>query len=78
MKAMSDETRLKILKAISVKAKAVHEIVPLTGKSQPTVSLDLRKLELMNIVESERKGKSVFYKLKENKVKQIMELLKIR
>ena len=75
---MSDETRLKILKAISVKAKAVHEIVPLTGKSQPTVSLDLRKLELMNIVESERKGKSVFYKLKENKVKQIMELLKIR
>ena len=78
LKAMADETRLKMLKALSAGEKSATEIVPYTGKAQPTVSLNLRLLEHLEIIESEKRGRFIFYRLKEQKINRIMELLNLK
>ncbi len=71
-KALSDETRLKIVEILLDGEKCVCEIVPLTGRSQSTVSIQLAKLESLGIVESRREGKSVYYRVVNPKVKKIL------
>ena len=73
-KALCDETRLKIVEFLLNGEKCVCEIVPFTKRTQSTVSIQLAKLESLGIVESRREGKSVYYKLVNEKV---MEILKI-
>lgn len=73
-KALSDETRLKIIKYILEEEKCVCEIVPHGKKAQPTVSLQLRKLEDLNLIKSRKEGKKVFYSIKENKLKEVIDL----
>jgi len=73
-KALCDETRLKIVEFLLNGEKCVCEIVPFTKRTQSTVSIQLAKLENLGIVESRREGKSVYYKLVNDKV---MEILKI-
>ena len=73
-KALCDETRLKIVEFLLNGEKCVCEIVPFIKRTQPTVSIQLAKLESLGIVESRREGKSVYYKLVNDKV---MEILKI-
>jgi len=55
LKALADETRLKIVEFLSDTEKCVHEIVPITGKSQPTVSQHLRILREAGLINF-RKG----------------------
>ncbi len=71
-KALSDETRLKIIEALLDGEKCVCEIVPLTKRSQPTVSIQLAKLEEWGIVSSRREGKSVYYRIADPRVKKIL------
>jgi len=73
-KALSDETRLNIIKFILNEEKCVCEIIPYVKKAQPTVSLQLRKLEDLGLIKSRKQGKQVFYSIKENKVKEILKL----
>ena len=73
-KALCDETRLGIVEFLLGGEKRVCEIVPRTKRTQSTVSIQLAKLEDLGIVESRREGKSVYYKLVNKKV---MEILKI-
>ncbi len=71
-KALSDETRLKIVESLLDGEKCVCEIVPLTKRSQPTVSIQLAKLENLGIVKSRREGRSVYYRLADPKVRKIL------
>jgi len=75
-KALSNETRLKIVELLLEGEKCVCEIVPFTKRSQSNVSIHLAKLEDLGIVESRREGKSVYYKIKNKKVKKILEIIK--
>jgi len=75
-KALCDETRLKIVEFLLDGEKCVCEIVPSTKRTQSTVSIQLKKLENLGILESRRKGKSVYYKLKNRKVKKILRIIK--
>lgn len=75
-KALSDETRLKIVEFLLTGEKCVCEIVPLVKRTQSTVSIQLSKLETLGIVESIREGKSVYYKITNEKVKKIMDIVK--
>ena len=75
-KALCDETRLKIVEFLLDGEKCVCEIVPFTKRTQSTVSIQLKKLENLGILESRRKGKSVYYKLKNRKVKKILRIIK--
>jgi DNA-binding transcriptional ArsR family regulator len=68
LKALSDETRLRIMALLFQKEMCVCEICDVTGESQPKVSRHLAKLRDAGLVWDERQGQWVFYKLSiENK-----------
>jgi ArsR family transcriptional regulator len=74
-KALCDETRLKIVESLLDGEKCVCEIVPYTKRTQSTVSIQLAKLENLGIVESRRDGKSVYYQVVNEKVKDILKIV---
>ncbi|MFC1755664.1 ArsR/SmtB family transcription factor, partial [Thermoproteota archaeon] len=57
LKALSDETRLKIVEFLLDREKCVCEIFPHVKRTQSTVSIHLSKLEQVGIVESRKEGK---------------------
>ncbi len=64
-KALSDETRLRIIRTI---ARSPHElcecnIVPLFGLSQSTISYHLKLLREAGIVECEKRGLWMYYQV---------------
>ncbi len=73
-KALSDETRLNIIKFLLNGEKCVCEIIPYVKKAQPTISLQLRKLEYLGLIKSRKQGKKVFYSIKEEKLKEVLNL----
>ena len=74
-KALCDETRLKIVEFLLNGEKCVCEIVPFTKRTQSTVSIQLSKLEDLGVVESKREGKSVYYRLINDKVIKILKIV---
>jgi DNA-binding transcriptional ArsR family regulator len=72
-KALSDETRLNIVKFLLDKERCVCEIFPHVKRTQSTVSIQLGKLESWGILESRREGKKVLYHIKEPRVKKILK-----
>jgi ArsR family transcriptional regulator len=76
-KALSDETRLKIVQSLLNGERCVCEIIPFTKRAQSTVSLQLKKLESLGIVSSRRKGNFFYYKIKNENVIKIMKLLRL-
>ncbi|MCH8814235.1 MAG: helix-turn-helix transcriptional regulator [Chloroflexi bacterium] len=65
-KALSDPTRLRILKAISGTDELCEcNIVPTFGLSQPTISYHLKILREAGLVRSERRGQWVYHRLNE-------------
>ena len=75
LKALSNKTRLKIIEFLKGGEKCACKIVPYTKKSQPNVSLHLKKLEEKGILESRKVGTNVYYKIKDNRVLKILKLL---
>ncbi len=73
LKALADETRLKILELLLNREKCVCEIFPKVKRTQSTVSSQLRKLEKAGLIRSRREGKKIFYKIKDNRVKKIFK-----
>jgi len=74
-KALCDETRLNIVEFLISGEKCVCKIVPFIKRTQSTVSIQLAKLEYLGIVESRREGKSVYYKLVNDKVMKILKIV---
>ncbi|MEM5799576.1 MAG: metalloregulator ArsR/SmtB family transcription factor [Candidatus Aenigmatarchaeota archaeon] len=72
-KLLGDETRIKILHSIMKKEKCVCEIIHDVKKSQPTISIHLNRMEREGLLESERRGRMIIYRIKNPK---IIELLK--
>ena len=63
-KALSDETRLRILRAIShMRELCECNIVPVFGLSQPTISYHLKVLREAGLIESERRGQWVYHRV---------------
>lgn len=75
LKALSDETRLKIVDFLLDGEKCVCKIVPHTGRTQSTVSIQLGKLESWGILESRREGKRIYYKIKDYRVCDVFKAL---
>jgi ArsR family transcriptional regulator len=63
-KALSDPTRLRILKAISHVNEACEcNMVPEFGLTQPTISYHLKVLREAGLITSERRGQWVWHKV---------------
>ncbi|UPW82937.1 metalloregulator ArsR/SmtB family transcription factor [Lysinibacillus sp. Ag94] len=75
LKAISDETRLKIAYALTVKAElCVCDVASIIGSSVATASHHLRYLKDNNLAKSYRKGKQVYYSLADEHVYQIVTI----
>lgn len=75
LKALSGETRFKIVEFLLDGEKCVCEIFPHVKRTQSTVSIQLGKLENSGILESRREGKKVFYSLKDPRVCDVFRAL---
>jgi ArsR family transcriptional regulator, arsenate/arsenite/antimonite-responsive transcriptional repressor len=78
LKALGDETRIRILQQLLDGEKCACVIVPGTGKSQPTVSGHLKVLEEAGVLGSRRVGKNVWYAIKSEEAKKVLETLNVR
>ncbi|MBU4261928.1 MAG: metalloregulator ArsR/SmtB family transcription factor [Proteobacteria bacterium] len=63
MKALSDPSRVKIIKILGVKELCVCELRQLLGLAQPTVSKHLKILEEAGLVDYRKEGSWIIYRL---------------
>lgn len=62
LKAMSSETRLKILCALSDGELPVNVLAEMTAQSPSAVSQHLTKLKAANLVEARREAQTIYYR----------------
>jgi DNA-binding transcriptional ArsR family regulator len=72
-KSLSDQTRLKILFALSKNEMCVCDIAALLGMSQSAISHQLRVLRNTRLVKYQKSGKVVYYTLDDNHVNAIFK-----
>jgi len=72
LKILADPNRLKIISSIGKEERSVSELINKTGLSQTLVSFHLKVLREAGIVEAERKGAFIYYRLSKP---NLMELL---
>ena len=71
----SDSTRLKILYSIQDESKSVNDIVKACDASQSLISHQLAILKKAHLVTSEKVGKKVYYKLDDDHVVKLLQLV---
>jgi ArsR family transcriptional regulator len=72
-KMFSDNTRLKILWALSCRQMCVCDLAFLLKMTKSAVSHQLKLLRMSNLVRYEKQGKIVFYSLADKHVKDIFK-----
>ena len=73
-KNFADETRLKILKILDcVECMCVCDIAVAWNMTKSAISHQLKYLKDCNLLKSKREGKIVFYSLKDEHVREIIE-----
>lgn len=70
IKALSDETRLRILNLLRQGELCVCEIETILGITQSNASRHLNKLTYANILEFDKKAQYVYYRIKEDTLKR--------
>lgn len=68
LKAVSDPTRLLMMKLVETNELCVCQFVEMFGMSQPAISQHLRKLKQAGIVKENRRGQWRFYSMDETSV----------
>jgi len=74
-KALSDETRLKIIEFLLGGEKCVCEIVPHTKRKQSTISIQLSKMESWGILKTRREGKNIHYRIANDKIIKLLSVI---
>lgn len=77
LKALADESRMKIVRCLLDGEQCACAVVPFIGKAQPTVSQHLKILEEAGVLKSRREGVNIWYKIKSKEVLRIMKILDI-
>jgi DNA-binding transcriptional ArsR family regulator len=75
-KALADPTRLKILECIKDEEKCICEVIPYTGKSQPNVSLHLKALKQVGLVNERKDGTKIMLSIADKNVFKLVDLAK--
>lgn len=75
LKALADETRLKITFALTIEERlCVCDVAAILGTSTATASHHLRYLKEHGLAKSAREGKLVYYSLADDHVYQIVKI----
>ena len=72
-KMFADNTRIKILWALSCEDMCVCDLAVLLGMTKSAISHQLKSLRLANLVKYDRHGKVVYYSLADDHVRDIFE-----
>ncbi len=75
LKAIGNPKRLMILCHITKEQQCVGDLAELVGLSQSALSQHLAKLKVEGIVETERDGQTIYYKVADPKAKAVLETL---
>ncbi|MBR9701294.1 winged helix-turn-helix transcriptional regulator [Candidatus Pacearchaeota archaeon] len=75
LKALSEETRYKIVEVLLKGEKCACEIPALIGRTQSNTSMHLTKLSDLGILKSRRDGKSILYSIKDFRVCDVFKIL---
>lgn len=73
-KVFGDSTRMKIISALLDNELCVGEIATLTNTTSSAISHQLRVLKQAKLVKYRREGKTIFYSLDDDHVKELYEL----
>jgi ArsR family transcriptional regulator len=73
LKALGQPTRLKILELLADGERCVCEIFPAIDEEQSNISKHLSFLRSQGIVEAERRGMRVFYRLTNPRILKLLE-----
>ena len=73
-KVIGDESRVKIIYALSLREMCVNDIAEALGMTQSAVSHQLRILRQTKLVKARRSGKEVCYSLDDDHVGEIFRL----
>lgn len=73
-RVLGDPTRLRIVEALLERERNVSELVDLLGAPQSRVSNHLACLRWCRFVESERRGRTVVYRIADDRARQLLEL----
>jgi len=72
-KMYADDTRIKILWALSLRDMCVCDLGALLGMTKSAISHQLKFLRLANLVKRDKQGKVVYYSLSDSHVRDIFE-----
>jgi ArsR family transcriptional regulator len=78
LKAMADETRIKILLYLLNGEQCACTIVPFIGKAQPTVSQHLKVLTEAGILNMRKDGVRILYRIKDDRAVRIIKVLELQ
>ena len=72
-KILADNTRLKILWALSKEEMCVCDLAVLLGMTKSAISHQLKSLRLAQLVKADKRGRNVYYTLVECHAKEMLE-----
>ena len=77
LKAIANKNRLKVLYLIAEREMSVGEIEAMLDLSQSALSQHLAVLRAGNIVKTKRVAQTIFYGIKNDKVKELLHMLSV-
>jgi DNA-binding transcriptional ArsR family regulator len=75
LKALSHESRLLLLCLLAERERSVTELENILALRQPTVSQQLARLRMDELVKTRRDGKTMYYSLASDDVRRVIELI---
>jgi ArsR family transcriptional regulator, lead/cadmium/zinc/bismuth-responsive transcriptional repressor len=73
-KVLSDQTRLKIVLALSKQELCVLDIAAVLGVTESAVSHQMRLLKTLRLVKQRKDGKLVFYSLDDEHIENLIQV----
>lgn len=74
-KALSDDSRSKIVYMLSQKELCVGDIAYILDMNLQAVSYHLKTLKSLNLIKSRREGKMIYYSLSDDYISDLIELV---
>lgn len=75
LKALSHESRLLLLCLLAERERSVTELENILSLRQPSVSQQLARLRLEDLVTTRRDGKTVYYSLANDDVRRVISVI---
>lgn len=75
LKALSHENRLLLLCLLAEKERSVSDLENILSLRQPTVSQQLARLRFDGLVDTRRDGKTIYYSLASEDVRQVISIV---